>query len=188
MPEKPIEPAQVLNDVKGKMQKSLDSFTKDLAAIRSTRANPAMLDGVHVDYYGASTPLNQLASLSVPEARLLVITPYDKSALGDIEKAILKSDIGITPANDGGVIRLVLPELSMERRQELVKQVKHRLEECRVAIRNVRRDANEEIKKMTGKSQDETKHLQDDVQKQTDQFIHKAEEAAAQKEKSILTV
>jgi ribosome recycling factor len=188
MPDKPVDSAAVLAELKAKMQKSLDSLIKDLAGIRSTRANAAMLDGVHVEYYGSSVPLNQVASLSVPEARMLVITPFDKSALGEIEKAILKSDVGITPSNDGSLIRLILPELSMERRQELVKQVKVRLEECRVSIRNLRRDGNEEIKKIAGKSQDETKSLQDDVQKLTDSFIHKAEDAAAQKEKGILTV
>jgi len=177
-----------MSELKARMQKTLDSFQKDLAAIRSTRATPSMLDSVHVDYYGTMTALNQLASITTPEARMLVITPYDKSAMSDIEKAILKSDIGITPQNDGGVIRLILPELSMERRQELVKQVKTRLEECRVAIRNLRRDGNDEIKKIDGKSKDDIKGLQDDVQKLTDGFVHKAEEFAAQKEKSILTV
>ncbi|HMU85244.1 MAG TPA: ribosome recycling factor, partial [Leptospiraceae bacterium] len=120
MPDKPVDSAAVLAELKAKMQKSLDSLVKDLAGIRSTRANAAMLDGVHVEYYGSSVPLNQVASLSVPEARMLVITPFDKSALGEIEKAILKSDVGITPSNDGSLIRLILPELSMERRQELV--------------------------------------------------------------------
>ncbi|MBL8021604.1 MAG: ribosome recycling factor [Leptospirales bacterium] len=186
MPDK-VEPAQVIAEIKTRMQKTIDSLTKDLAAIRSTRATPSMLDAVHVEYYGTMTPLNQLASIQAPEARMLTITPYDKSALGDIEKAILKSDVGITPSNDGGVIRLNLPELSMERRQELVKQVKVRLEECKVSIRNVRRDGNEELKKM-GKSQDELKGLQDDVQKVTDGFVHKADELAQAKEKSILTV
>lgn len=170
------------------MQKSVDSLQKDLAGIRSTRANAAMVDGVMVEYYGSSVPLNQVASISTPEARMLLITPYDKNALGDIEKGILKSDVGITPSNDGSVIRLVLPELSMERRQELVKQVKSRTEECRVAIRNIRRDILEEIKKLQGKSQDEIKHTQDEVQKLTDGYIHKADDLAVQKEKSILTV
>ncbi|MCE9600073.1 MAG: ribosome recycling factor [Spirochaetia bacterium] len=186
MPDK-VEPAQVITEIKSRMQKTIDSLSKDLAAIRSTRATPSMLDSVHAEYYGTMTPLNQLASIQAPEARMLVITPYDKNALGDIEKAILKSDVGITPSNDGSVIRLNLPELSMERRQELVKQVKVRLEECKVSIRNVRRDGNEELKKM-GKSQDELKGLQDDVQKLTDGFVHKADELAAAKEKSILTV
>lgn len=183
-----MEPAQAIAELKTRMQKSVDSLQKDLAGIRSTRANAAMVDGVHVDYYGSMVPLNQVASISTPEARMLVITPYDKNALGDIEKAILKSDVGITPANDGTVIRLILPELSMERRQELVKQVKTRTEEARVSIRNVRRDILEEIKKLQGKSQDEIKHTQDEIQKLTDGYVHKADDLAVQKEKSILTV
>ena len=147
-----------------------------------------MIDGIQVEYYGAMTPLNQLASLSIPEARMMLLTPYDKSALGDIEKAIQKSDLGLTPQNDGTMIRLVLPELSMERRQELVKQVKSRLEETRVAIRNVRRDANDHVKKLSGLPEDDVKSGQEEIQKLTDQSIGEAEKLAEQKEESILTV
>ena len=146
-----------------------------------------MLDGIQVEYYGTLTPLNQLASLSIPEARMMLLSPYDKSALGDIEKAIQKSDLGLTPQNDGTMIRLVLPELSMERRQELVKQVKGRLEETRVAIRNVRRDANDHVKKLSGLPEDDVKSTQDEIQKLTDQSIAEAEKLAEKKE-SILTV
>jgi len=171
-----------------RMERSFDAFTKDLNNIRSTRATPSMLDHIHVEYYGAPVPLIQLATINVPESRMLVISPFDKGSIADIEKAIMKSDIGITPQNDGSVIRLILPELSMERRKELVKQVHHRLEEARVAIRNIRRDGNDAIKKLKGHSEDEIKDAQDEVQKITNSYIVKAEEAADKKEKSILQV
>lgn len=171
-----------------KMQKSIDAFKRDLATIRAARATPQMLDGVQVEYYGEPVAMNQVASVSVPEARMLLITPYDKGAMADIEKAILKSDLNLTPQNDGNVIRIVLPELSGERRQELVKQVKSRLEEARVSIRNIRRDTNEAIKKIDGISEDDSKAYQDDVQKLTDSYIKKAETVAAEKEESITTV
>ena len=172
------------------MNKSLDSFRRDLAAIRSTRASVNMLDHVTVEYYGADTPINQLASLSVPEARMLLITPFDKGSLHDVERAILKSDLNITPQSDGNVIRIILPELSMERRQELVKQVHTRLEEARVAVRNIRRDTNDVFKKQKseGMSEDQIKDAQTSVQELTDREIKRAEDMAAQKEESILTV
>ena len=179
---------EILLEAEEKMQKSIEAYKRDLATIRAARATPNMLDGIQVEYYGALTPLNQLASLSIPEARMMLLTPYDKSALGDIEKAIQKSDLGLTPQNDGTLIRLVLPELSMERRQELVKQVKGRLEETRVAIRNVRRDATDHVKKLSGLPEDDVKSTQDEIQKLTDQSIAEAEKLAEQKEESILTV
>jgi ribosome recycling factor len=181
---------EILLEAEDRMEKSLDALKRDLANIRSTRATPSMLDQITVDYYGAPTPLNQLASVQAPEVRMLVIQPYDKGATGAIEKAILKSDLGLTPQNDGGAIRLILPELSMERRQELVKQVHKRLEEARVSIRNIRRDTNEDLKKLksTGTSEDEIKGAQDGVQKLTDTFVKKSEEMAAQKEEGILSV
>jgi len=180
----------ILLNSEERMQKAVEAFKRDLNTYRSTRAAPSMLDAIHVEYYGSSVPLNQLASVSVPEPRMILITPYDKSSMTDIEKSIMKSDLNLTPQNDGNVIRLVLPELSMERRQELVKQVKHRLEEARVAIRNIRRDTLDELKKLSGKghSEDEIKATQEDVQKTTNQFIQTTEELADQKEKSILTV
>ncbi|MCB1310222.1 MAG: ribosome recycling factor [Leptospiraceae bacterium] len=172
-----------------RMQKSLDSFTRDLANVRSTRATPSMMDHITVDYYGAPTRLNQLASVTVPEPRMLIITPFDKGSMSDIEKAILKSDLGLTPQNDGNVIRLILPELSMERRQELVKHVKHRLEEAKVAIRNIRRDSNDQLKKLKDDvSEDIIKDATDNMQELTDRFIKQAEDLAHQKEESILTV
>ena len=189
MPEE-VNIKNIFKSSEERMQKTLDALQRDFNSIRSTRATPSMLDIIHVDYYGASTPLNQLATISVPEPRMLMISPFDKGSMTDIEKALMKSDLNLTPQNDGVVIRLILPELSMERRQELVKQVKHRLEECRVAIRNIRRDTNDEIKKNSGKgfSEDDVKSYQEDVQTTTDKFIKKAEELAEQKEKSILTV
>lgn len=191
MPE--VDPQAVtgiLKETEERMNRAIDVMQRDLNTFRSTRANPSMLDAVFVEYYGSNLPVNQLATISVPEPRMLLISPFDKSAMGDIEKAILKSDLNLTPQNDGSVIRLILPELSMERRQELVKQVKHRLEECRVAIRNIRRDANDEIKKLNGKglSEDDVKSSQEEIQKVTNRFIQKAEEAAESKEKSILTI
>lgn len=188
MPESESDLQEILLDAEERMQKSLEALQKDFATIRSTRASPNMLDQIEAEYYGAMCPLNQLASVSVPEARILLIQPFDKSSLSAIEKAIQKSDLNLSPQNDGTVIRLILPELSMERRQELVKQVKQRLEEAKVAIRNVRRDANEVLKKSTGHSEDEIKAAQDEMQKVTDTYTGKAETIAEKKEESILTV
>ena len=179
-----------IKEAEKRMQKTIESFKKDIANIRSTRASAAMLDHIQVDYYGSLTPLNQLASVSVPEARVLLIKVYDKASIGEVEKALLKSDIGITPQNDGEVIRLVMPELSTERRRELVKQLKARLEDGRVSLRNIRREGNEEIKKMKSKgaSEDEIKDGQEDMQKLTDRYIKQSEELAKQKEAGILKV
>jgi len=190
MPEPQTDPKSIIKEAEERMKKSLESLQKEFNNIRAARASATMLDHVHAEYYGSDMPINQLAQISVPESRMILITPYDKSALTAIEKGILKSDLNLTPQSDGNVIRLILPELSGERRQELVKQVKHRLEEARVAIRNIRRDTNDEIKKLTGKghSEDEIKAAQDDVQKMTDRYIKKGEDAASEKEKSILTV
>ncbi len=152
---------------------------------------PHLLDRISVDYYGAPTPINQLAGVSVPEARLLVITPYDKSILGEIEKAIMKSDIGITPTNDGNVIRLAIPALTEDRRKELVKVVKKEAEEAKVAVRNVRRDANDELKKLEKNgeiTEDDLRGYGDDIQKLTDEFIVKVDEVAKEKEQEILSV
>lgn len=181
---------EITLEAQEKMEKSLEALKRELATIRSTRASVNMVDHIQVEYYGAPVPMNQVATISVPEARMLMITPFDKSAMHEIEKAIQKSDLGITPQNDGSVIRLILPEMTMERRQELVKQVKHRLEETRVSVRNIRRDANDSMKKLSGKghSEDEVKSGQEEIQKVTDEFIKKAEEIAAEKEESILKV
>ncbi|MFY3793374.1 ribosome recycling factor [Ureibacillus sp. MALMAid1270] len=182
---------QVLSQAKEKMEKSISAFSRELASIRAGRANASLLDRITVDYYGAPTPINQLGGVSVPEARLLVITPYDKSILGDIEKAIMKSDIGITPTNDGNVIRLTIPQLTEERRKELVKIVKKEAEDAKIAIRNVRRDANDDLKKLEKNgeiTEDELRGYNDDIQKLTDQSIVKIDDLAKDKEKEILTV
>ncbi|HZH62341.1 MAG TPA: ribosome recycling factor [Metabacillus sp.] len=182
---------QVLANTKEKMEKAVGSLSRELASVRAGRASSNLLDKISVDYYGAPTPVNQLASVSVPEARLLVIQPYDKSVLGDIEKAILKSDLGLTPANDGSLIRLSIPALTEERRKELVKLVKKYGEEAKVAIRNIRRDGNDDLKKLEKNgeiTEDELRGYTDDVQKLTDEFIVKIDQVAKDKEKEIMEV
>lgn len=181
----------VYEQAKEKMNKSITAFTRELASIRAGRANAKLLDRITVDYYGVPTPVNQLAGITTPEARLLVITPYDKSILGEIEKAILKSDIGITPTNDGNVIRLTIPPLTEERRKVLVKVVKKEAEEAKVAIRNVRRDANDELKKLEKNgemTEDELRGHVNDIQKLTDEFIAKVDNLAKEKEDEILSI
>ncbi|MFC5558091.1 ribosome recycling factor [Ureibacillus thermophilus] len=181
----------VYEQAKEKMNKSITAFTRELSSIRAGRANAKLLDRITVEYYGVPTPVNQLAGITTPEARLLVITPYDKSILGEIEKAILKSDIGITPTNDGNVIRLTIPPLTEERRKELVKIVKKEAEEARVAIRNVRRDANDELKKMEKNgeiTEDELRGHVNDIQKLTDEYIAKVDSLAKEKEDEILSI
>lgn len=182
---------QVLNQAQEKMTKSIGAFSRELASIRAGVANASLLDRITVDYYGSPTPINQMAGIAVPEARLLVIQPYDKSILGEIEKAIMRSDIGITPTNDGNVIRLAVPALTEERRKELVKQVKKESEEAKVAVRNVRRDANDDLKKLEKNgeiTEDELRGFGEDIQKLTDNSIVKIEELVKEKEKEILTV
>ncbi|MEW6448508.1 MAG: ribosome recycling factor [Bacillota bacterium] len=173
------------------MKKAVEHLRKDLSTVRTGRATPALLDRITVDYYGTPTPVNQLATINVPEPRLLVIQPWDKSAISDIERAIMKSDLGINPVNDGSVIRLVLPQLTQERRQELVKLVRKKAEEGRVAIRNIRRDVNDELKarqKEGGFSEDELKRMQGEVQKLTDKYIKETDNVLAAKEKEIMEV
>ena len=174
-----------------KMTKSYDSMIRDFTSIRAGRANPHVLDKIKVDYYGAPTPLQQVGNVSVPEPRMLQIQPWEKSLLKGIEKAILASDLGITPTNDGSVIRLVFPELTEERRKDLVKDVKKKGEGAKVAMRNIRRDANDFLKKL-GKgsdvSEDEVKDLEDAVQKMTDKFIKDVDKAVEEKSKEIMTV
>ncbi|MCP1144076.1 ribosome recycling factor [Lysinibacillus endophyticus] len=184
-------PKQVLAQAKEKMEKSIAAFSRELASIRAGRANASLLDRISVDYYGAPTPINQLAGVATPEARLLVITPYDKSILGEIEKAIMKSDIGITPTNDGNVIRLAIPALTEERRKELVKVVKKEAEDAKIAVRNVRRDANDDLKKLEKNgeiTEDDLRGYGDDIQKLTDDYIVKVDQLTKEKEKEILSV
>lgn len=181
----------VLKETEDKMKKTLQRLESDFAAIRAGRANPAVLDKVTVDYYGAPTPLNQMAAISVSEARILVIQPWDMSSLKSIEKAILASDVGITPTNDGKVLRLVFPQLTEERRKELCKSIKKYGEECKVAVRNVRRDAMEKIKAMKKNSElteDEVKTGEKDIQKITDKYCDSADKLVSEKEKEIMSI
>ncbi|MCR4651295.1 MAG: ribosome recycling factor [Lachnospiraceae bacterium] len=173
-----------------KMQKALDYLEADYQTIRAGRANPHVLDKIKVDYYGTPTPIQQVGNVSVPEARMIQIAPWEKSLIKEIEKAIMSSDVGITPSNDGSVIRLVFPELTEERRKELSKEVKKKGEDAKVAIRNIRRDGNDAFKKL-GKeevSEDEIKDLTDELQKITDQFIKDIDAAIDAKSKEIMTV
>ena len=173
-----------------KMTKTLESLDREYNGIRAGRANPHILDKIVVDYYGSPTPIQQVGNVTVPEARIIQIAPWEKSLIRDIEKAIMASDIGITPSNDGSVIRLVFPELTEERRKELVKDVKKKGEDSKVAVRNIRRDANDSFKKLakTEVSEDEIKDLEDSVQKLTDKFIKDIDKAIEEKSKEILTV
>ena len=173
-----------------KMQKAYDFLLADYQTIRAGRANPHVLDKLKVDYYGTPTPIQQVGNITVPEARMIQIAPWEKSLIREIEKAIMASDIGITPNNDGTVIRLVFPELTEERRKDLVKEVKKKGEEAKVAIRNIRRDANDAFKKLakTEISEDEIKDLEDSVQKITDKYIKDVDKAIEEKSKEIMTV
>jgi len=182
---------EVMNQSKERMDKAIAAFNRELASIRAGRANANVLDRINIDYYGAPTPINQLASINIPEARLLVITPYDKSSMSDIEKALMKSDLGLTPSNDGSVIRLNFPALTEERRKELAKLVKKEAEDAKVAIRNIRRDANDDLKKGEKNgdlTEDDLRGYTEDVQKQTDDYIRKVDEIAKEKEQEIMEV
>jgi ribosome recycling factor len=179
-----------LQSYEEKMKKTLDFLVEEYAAVRAGRANPHVLDKIKVDYYGTPTPIQQVGNVSVPEARIIQIAPWDKSMLKAIEKAILTSDIGINPQNDGSIIRLQFPELTEERRKDLVKDIKKKAEEGKVALRNIRRDGNEEFKKL-GKgeiSEDEAADLTDSLQKLTDDYIAKIDKALEEKTKELMTV
>ncbi len=179
---------KIKDDTKQKMEKSISLLSQEFAKIRTGRATPALLDGVKVEYYDSILPLNQVASISIPEPRLIVIQPWDKQALSAIEKAIYKADIGLTPNSDGNVIRLSLPPLTSERREELVKLTQKLAEECRVAIRNIRRDANNELKRIEKEkkiSEDDSFKAQELIQKMTDEYIKKVDEVLKKKEKEI---
>lgn len=184
-------PESVKSDAKSRMEKTLQALRRELASLRAGRATPSLLDKIEVEYYGTMTPLNQLSNISAPEPRLLVIQPWDKSAISAIEKALQKSELGITPTNDGDVIRISIPPLTEERRAELVRVVKKTGEEAKVSIRNIRRDANDEYKKMEKSgdlSEDEARRCQEEVQKLTDDFVKQIDEAVTSKEKDIMTV
>ncbi|MCP8969025.1 ribosome recycling factor [Ectobacillus ponti] len=182
---------QVLKAAKEKMDKAISAYTRELASIRAGRASANVLEKITVDYYGAPTPVIQLANITVPEARMLTIQPYDKSSLKDIEKAIMMSDLGLNPTNDGSIIRLVFPALTEERRRDLVKSVKKSAEEAKVAIRNIRRDANDDLKKLEKNgdiTEDDLRGYSDDIQKETDKHIAKIDDITKNKEKEILEV
>jgi len=174
-----------------KMEKTLESLKREFTNIRTGRANPQILDNITVDYYGVQTPINQMSSISVPEAQLLMIKPYDKSTLKNIEKAIIASDLGLTPLNDGTVIRINFPALTEQRRKELAKVVKSSAENAKVAIRNIRRDVNDQLKKMEKNnelSEDDLKAYNDEVQTITDKWVEKIDAAAKEKEKLIMEI
>ena len=179
-----------LKSYNDKMQKSFDFLTEELASIRAGRANPKVLDKIKVDYYGTPTPIQQVGNVSVPEARIIQIAPWDKTLIKAIEKAILASDLGITPSNDGAVIRLVFPELTEERRKQLSKDIRKKGEDAKVAVRNVRRDGNDALKKLKGTevSEDEIEDLNEELQKITDKFIKDIDVAVEEKTKEIMTV
>jgi len=182
---------QVLEDIADKMQKSIETYQKELIRIRTGRASLSLLDSVRVQAYGSPMPLNQVASLTIPESRTIAIQPWDLQLVGEIEKAVYKADLGLNPVSDGKIIRINIPQLTEERRKELVKQVKKISEEYRVAIRNLRREAIDTLKKLKKDkelSEDEQFKLQDEVQKTTDSFIGKIDEMMAEKEKEVMEV
>lgn len=180
-----------LNTYSDKMEKTLDHLSGDYMSIRAGRANPHVLDKIKVDYYGTPTPLQSVGNITVPEPRLIQIAPWEKTMIKEIEKAILASDVGITPSNDGAVIRLVFPELTEERRKDLAKEVKKKAEDAKVAVRNIRRDGNDAFKKLSKAediSEDEIKSLEEDLQKLTDQYISKIDKLCEEKSTEIMTV
>lgn len=183
-------PQAIKKNAEERMDKAIGALKRDLSTLRAGRANPALLDRLQVEYYGAMTPISQLANINTPDSRTLLIQPWDKTSVSAIEKAILKSDLGMTPSNDGSTIRLGIPMLTEERRSELVKLTKKFGEEAKVAIRNIRRDANDDIKKLEKSdiSEDESRRHQDDIQKTTDKFIAEVEKVLAAKEKDIMEV
>ncbi|ACZ42423.1 ribosome recycling factor [Thermobaculum terrenum ATCC BAA-798] len=181
----------LLADAEKRMRHSIDVLKKDLANIRSGRATPGLVEHIEVEYYGVPTPLIQLASISVPEPRMIAITPWDPNSIGPIEKAIQKSELGLNPSNDGKIIRILVPPLTEERRRSLVKMVRQRVEEDRVAIRNIRRDVMNDIKQMQHEkmiSEDEARRAQEKLQQLTDKYIKEADSLGEQKEQEILTV
>ena len=182
---------EILAGVREKMDKTMEHVHREFSSIRTGRASTALLDGIHVDYYGSSVSLNQIANISVPDAKLLLITPYDKGGLADIEKAILKSDLGLTPNNDGKVIRMPIPDLTEDRRKDLVKVVKRLAEDSRVSLRGIRRDANDQVKKAEKNGdvpEDESHRIQDEIQKILNEYVKKIDESLKAKEAEIMEV
>jgi ribosome recycling factor len=182
-------PKETIRETRAKMEKALESNARELASIRTGRATLSLLDGINVDYYGAKSPINQVASVSIPEARLMIIQPWDKSMIGEIERAILKADLGLNVNSDGNVIRITVPELTEERRKELAKHAKKLAEEGKIAIRNIRREANEVLKKLEKSGEipeDDSRREQSEVQDLTDEYIKKTDEMLEIKEKEIM--
>ena len=181
----------VIDNMLEKMNKSVAVYRKELSSMRAGRANPQLLDRITVDYYGSQVPINQVANISIPEPRIIQIAPWEQSMLKVIEKAIQKSDLGINPSNDGKIIRLLLPELTQERRKELVKQTRKMAEDCKVAIRSIRRDSNDQIKKMKKDNtitEDDQKSAEDKIQKATDKIVKEVDTITAEKEKELMDV
>ena len=179
---------EIVDDLREGMSKTIESLERDLGKTRTGRANLAILDGVRVEYYGAMTPLNQVAALNIPDPRLISITPWDKTMLATIERAIISADVGITPSNDGEIIRLPIPPLTQERRVEICKQVRSRGEETKIALRNCRRDANEFIKSEEGTSEDDVKRALKVVQDHTDKSVKSVDDLIASKESEIMEI
>ena len=182
---------EVLDELRARMKKSIEALQDDLLSIRTGRASPALVEKLPVEYYGTATPLNQMASIAAPEPRLLVIRPWDPSALADIERAILRSDLGLTPMNDGMLIRLSIPRLTEERRRELVKVVSRRVEEARIAVRNLRRDALQDLKEFEKEkmiSEDEFFRGKDQVQELTDEFVEEIDGIGKRKEEEVMEI
>jgi ribosome recycling factor len=180
---------KVYKDTKDRMEKAIESLKKELSRIRTGRATPALLDGVRVQYYGSQVPLNQVGSVAIPDSRQITIQPWDVKVIGEIEKAILKSELGLTPINDGKIIRINIPSLTEERRRDLVKVTKKMAEESRVALRNIRREANEDLKtlkKDKALSEDDLFKAQDEIQKITKEFIERIDKIGEEKEKEIM--
>lgn len=180
---------EIIKSARTRMSKSIQALETEFATIRTSRATPALVENIKVEYYGSQVPLKQIASITIPEARMIVIQPWDPNALSEIEKAILKSELGVTPNNDGKIIRIILPPLTEERRQELVKLVKKLAEETKIAIRNIRRDANEEVRKLEKASEiteDDRYRAEEEIQKLTDEFIEKVEKVLEIKEQEVL--
>lgn len=180
-----------MKDLEQKMKQAIESFRKNLATVRAGRANPALLNSVVVDYYGATTPLNQLATITAPEARLLMVTPYDKSAIADVEKGIQKADLGLQPSSDGNVIRISIPSLTEERRKDLVKVIGKFAEESRIQVRNIRRDSNDQLKSMEKNgdlTEDDLRGSQNDVQARTDAYIGQIDQLTKDKEVEVMEV
>ena len=183
--------AEIKKDLESKMKKTISVYKEDLQSIRAGRANPWLLEKITVDYYGQSTPLNQVAGISAPEPRLLTISPWDASLISEIEKAILKSDLGLNPSNDGKVVRLVIPQLTEERRKELSKVVKKNGENAKVAIRNLRRDAIDEVKKLEKAkeiSEDDRKSYEEEIQKLTDKYVEELDKITKAKEEELMEI